>query len=82
MNRTKQEKITENIITINERNDFENYLKLIKYLTQRRNQSTESITYDKIYCNNEIIPNLKEEEKLKRLLEVIIKVQMEKYLLN
>ncbi len=62
MNRTKQEKITENIITINERNDFENYLKLIKYLTQRRNQSTESITYDKIYCNNEIIPNLKEEE--------------------
>ena len=82
MNRTKQEKITENIITINERNDFENYLKLIKYLTQRRNQSTKSITYDKIYCNNEIIPNLKEEEKLKRLLEVIIKVQMEKYLLN
>ena len=82
MNRTKQEKITENIITINERNDFENYFKLIKYLTQRRNQSTESITYDKIYCNNEIIPNLKEEEKLKRLLEVIIKVQMEKYLLN
>ena len=26
------------------------------------------------YCNNEIIPNLKEEEKLKRLLDVIIKV--------
>ena len=29
--------------TIYERNDFENFLKLIEYLTQRRNQSRESI---------------------------------------
>ena len=30
--------------TIYERNDFENVLKLIEYLTQRRNQSRESIS--------------------------------------
>ena len=30
--------------TIYERNDFENFLKLIEYLTQRRNQSRESIS--------------------------------------
>ena len=60
--------------TIYERNDFENFLKLIEYLTQRRNQSRESISAMIKYCNNEIIPNLKEEEKLKRLLDVIIKV--------
>ena len=68
-------KISVKILSIiYERNDFENFLKLIEYLTQRRNQSRESISAMIKYCNNEIIPNLKEEEKLKRLLEVIIKV--------
>ena len=60
--------------TIYERNDFENFLKLIEYLTQRRNQSRESISAMIKYCNNDIIPNLKDEEKFKKLLDVIIKV--------
>ncbi len=50
------------------------FFKFIEYLTQRRNQSRESITSRIKYCNNEIIQNLKEEKKLKRLLEVILKV--------
>ena len=68
-------KIFINILTtIYERNDFENFLKLIEYLTQRRNQSRESISAMIKYCNSDIIPNLKDEEKLKKLLDVIIKV--------
>ena len=68
-------KISINILTtIYERNDFENFLKLIEYLTQRRNQSRESISAMIKYCNSDIIPNLKDEEKLKKLLDVIIKV--------
>ena len=68
-------KISVKILSIiYERNDFENFLKLIEYLTQRRNQSRESISAMIKYCNNDIIPNLKDEEKLKKLLDVIIKV--------
>ena len=68
-------KISVKILTIiYERNDFENFLKLIEYLTQRRNQSRESISAMIKYCNSDIIPNLKDEEKLKKLLDVIIKV--------
>ena len=68
-------KISVKILSIiYERNDFENFLKLIEYLTQRRNQSRESISAMIKYCNSDIIPNLKDEEKLKKLLDVIIKV--------
>ena len=47
-------KISVKILSIiYERNDFENFLKLIEYLTQRRNQSRESISAMIKYCNND-----------------------------
>ena len=56
------------------RNDFENFLKLFEYLTQRRNQSRESIIAMVKYCLNEILPNLKTQKESSDLLNTIIKV--------
>ena len=44
------------------RNDFKNYLKLFEYLTQRRNQSRESIISMVKHSINEILPNLKNHQ--------------------
>ena len=70
-NRTICKKILE---IINRRNDFQNFLKLFEYLTQRRNQSRESIISMVKYCINEILPNLKNNKDSSDLLNTIIKV--------
>ena len=70
-NRTICKKILE---IIHGRNDFENFLKLFEYLTQRRNQSRESIISMVKYCINEILPNLKTHKESSDLLNTIIKV--------
>ena len=56
------------------RNDFKNYLKLFEYLTQRRNQSRESIISMVKHSINEILPNLKNHQDSSDLLNTIIKV--------
>ena len=56
------------------RNDFKNYLKLFEYLTQRRNQSRESIISMVKHCINEILPNLKNQKDARDLLNTIIRV--------
>ena len=70
-NRTICKKILE---IIHGRNDFQNFLKLFEYLTQRRNQSRESIIAMVKYCINEILPNLKNNKDSSDLLNTIIKV--------
>jgi 26S proteasome regulatory subunit N5 len=70
-NRTITKKILEILYN---RKDFENFLKLLEYLTQRRSQSRESIISMIKYCLNEIYPNLNDENSQVRLLETIIKV--------
>ena len=60
--------------TIYGRNDFQNYLKLFEYLTQRRNQSRESIISMVKHNINEILPNLKNNKDSSDLLNTIIKV--------
>ena len=60
--------------TIYERNDFQNYLKLLEYLTQRRNQSRESIISMVKHNINTILPNLKSNKDSSDLLNTIIKV--------
>jgi 26S proteasome regulatory subunit N5 len=60
--------------TIYERKDFQNYLKLFEYLTQRRNQSRESIISMVKHNINEILPNLKNNKDSSDLLNTIIKV--------
>jgi len=60
--------------TIYGRNDFQNFLKLFEYLTQRRNQSRESIISMVKHCINEILPNLKNQKDSSDLLNTIIKV--------
>ena len=56
------------------RNDFQNFLKLFEYLTQRRNQSRESIISMVKHCINDIFPNLKNNKDQSDLLNTIIKV--------
>ena len=56
------------------RNDFTNFLKLFEYLTQRKNQSRESIISMVKYCINEILPNLKNNKESSDLLNTLIKV--------
>ena len=70
-NRTICKKILE---IIHGRNDFINFLKLFEYLTQRKNQSRESIIAMVKYCINDILPNLKNQKDSSDLLETIIKV--------
>jgi 26S proteasome regulatory subunit N5 len=70
-NRTLTKKILE---TLHNRNDFPNFLKLFEYLTQRRNQSRESIISMVKYCINDILPNLKDQKDSTELLNTIIRV--------
>ena len=70
-NRTICKKILE---TLQKRNDFQNFLKLFEYLTQRRNQSRESIIAMVKHCINEILPNLKNNKDSTDLLTTIIRV--------
>ena len=70
-NRTICKKILE---IVHGRKDFQNFLKLFEYLTQRRNQSRESIISMVKYCINEILPNLKNDKDSSELLNTIIKV--------
>jgi 26S proteasome regulatory subunit N5 len=70
-NRTLTKKILE---TLHNRNDFPNFLKLFEYLTQRRNQSRESIISMVKYCINDILPNLKDQKDSSELLNTIIRV--------
>ncbi len=71
----KNRNITKKILEIlYNRKDFDNFLKLLEYLTQRRSQSRESIISMIKYCLNDIYPNLNEENLKVRLLETIIKV--------
>ena len=70
-NRSLTKKILE---TLPNRNDFPNFLKLFEYLTQRRNQSRESIISMVKYCINDILPNLKDQKDSSELLNTIIRV--------
>ena len=71
----KNRGICKNILEIiHGRNDFQNFLKLFEYLTQRRNQSRESIISMVKYCINDILPNLKTNKESSDLLNTIIKV--------
>ena len=70
-NRTICKKILE---TLYGRNDYENFLKLFEYLTQRKNQSRESIIAMVKYCINEILPNLKTQKESSDLLNTLIRV--------
>ena len=70
-NRTLTKQILE---TLHNRNDFPNFLKLFEYLTQRRNQSRESIISMVKYCINDILPNLKDPKDSSDLLNTIIRV--------
>ena len=70
-NRSLTKKILE---TLHNRNDFPNFLKLFEYLTQRRNQSRESIISMVKYCINDILPNLKDQKDSSELLNTIIRV--------
>ena len=70
-NRTLTKKILE---TLHNRNDFPNFLKLFEYLTQRRNQSRESIISMVKYCINDILPNLNNTKDSSDLLNTIIRV--------
>ena len=56
------------------RNDFPNFLRLFEYLTQRRNQSRESIISMVKNCLNDILPNLQNNKDSSDLLKTIIKV--------
>ena len=68
-------KLTKKILeTLHNRNDFPNFLKLFEYLTQRRNQSRESIISMVKYCINDILPNLKDQKDSSELLNTIIRV--------
>ena len=70
-NRTLTKQILE---TLHNRNDFPNFLKLFEYLTQRRNQSRESIISMVKYCINDILPNLNNTKDSSDLLNTIIRV--------
>ena len=71
----KNKNICKEILTIvHNRNDFPKYLILFEYLTQRRNQSRESIILMVKNSINEILPNLKNQKDSRDLLQTIIKV--------
>ena len=67
-------KCKEILSILHNRKDFPNFLKLFEYLTQRRNQSRESIIYMVKHCLNEILPNIKNNKDSSDLLKTIIKV--------
>ena len=71
----KNRNICKNILSIvHNRNDFPNFLRLFEYLTQRRNQSRESIISMVKNCLNEVLPSLKNNKDCSDLLQTIIKV--------
>ena len=71
----KNRTICKNILSIvHNRNDFPNFLRLFEYLTQRRNQSRESIISMVKNCLNDILPNLQNNKDSSDLLKTIIKV--------
>ena len=71
----KNRNICKNILSIlHNRNDFPNFLRLFEYLTQRRNQSRESIIAMVKNCLNDILPSLKNNKDCSDLLQTIIKV--------
>ena len=71
----KNKTLCKEILTIiQKRNDFPKYLILLEYLTQRRNQSRESIIFMIKNGLNEVLPNLKHEKDSRDLLQTIIKV--------
>ena len=71
----KNRTICKNILSIvHNRNDFPNFLRLFEYLTQRRNQSRESIISMVKNCLNEVLPSLKNNKDCSDLLQTIIKV--------
>ena len=68
----KNKNICKEILTIvHNRNDFPKYLILFEYLTQRRNQSRESIILMVKNSINEILPNLKNQKDSRDLLQFI-----------
>ena len=71
----KNRNICKQILSIvHKRNDFPNFLRLFEYLTQRRNQSRESIISMVKNCLNEVLPTLKNNKDSSDLLQTIIKV--------
>ena len=71
----KNRTICKDILSIvHNRNDFPNFLRLFEYLTQRRNQSRESIISMVKNCLNEVLPSLKNNKDCSDLLQTIIKV--------
>ena len=62
------------LTTLSNRKDFPNFLRLFEYLTQRRNQSRESIILMVKKCLNEVLPNLKNNKDISDLLKTLIKV--------
>ena len=71
----KNRNICKQILSIiSKRNDFHNYLRLFEYLTQRRNQSRESIISMVKNTLNDVLPHLKDNKDSSDLLKTIIKV--------
>ena len=71
----KNKNICKKILSVlQNRNDFPNFLRLFEYLTQRRNQSRESIIAMVKNCLNDILPSLKNNKDCSDLLQTIIKV--------
>ena len=71
----KNRNICKQILSIiSKRNDFPNYLRLFEYLTQRRNQSRESIISMVKNTLNDVLPHLKDNKDSSDLLKTIIKV--------
>ena len=71
----KNKTICKKILSVlQNRNDFPNFLRLFEYLTQRRNQSRESIIAMVKNCLNDILPNLANNKDSSDLLKTIIKV--------
>ena len=71
----KNRNICKQILSIiSKRNDFPNFLRLFEYLTQRRNQSRESIISMVKNSLNDVLPLLKNSKECSDLLKTIIKV--------
>ena len=71
----KNRNICKQILSIiSKRNDFPNFLRLFEYLTQRRNQSRESIISMVKNTLNDVLPHLKDNKDSSDLLKTIIKV--------
>ena len=58
--------------TLHNRKDFDNYLKIFEYLSQRRNQSRESIVTMVKYSLNDVLSTLNTEKQAADLLTTII----------